>query len=173
MVKFSSEYRAKIVFEYLNGGGLGELAKKYGIGSKQTVLDWVNRYKKYGNKAFDIQNTKSVYDGKFKLAVLEWMERNGASLPETALHFNINTPSTIWTWKKTYEEIGIKALIKRRGRPEQMTAKNDHQQAKEEESSELERLKRENRMLRIENEYLKKLRALIQGPVDTGKSKRK
>jgi transposase len=174
MVKFSSEFREKVILEYLNGGGgTHELAKKYGIGSHQTVLDWVNRYKKYGEKAFEVRSPKDVYDGKFKLEVLEWMGRNRASLPETALHFDITTPSTIWSWKKKFDEKGVEALFKRRGRPKQMTATHEHQQEKIEESSELEKLQHENRMLRIENDYLKKLRALMQEPVDTDKSKRK
>lgn len=173
-MKFSSEYRRKVVLDYLNrGGGSIELAKKYGIGSHQTILDWVNRYKKFGDKAFDVRSPKDVYDGQFKLEVLEWMKRNRASLPETALHFNISTSSTIWSWQRTFEEEGVEALFKRRGRPKQMTAKHDDQQGKNEESSELEKLKRENRLLKIENEYLKKLRALIQESEDTDKSKRK
>ena len=174
MVKFSSEYREKVVLDYLNGGGGSkELAKKYGIGSHQTILNWVNHYKKYGDKAFDVRSPQDVYDGKFKLEVLEWMGRNRASLRETSLHFDITTPSTILSWKRKFEEKGVEALFKRRGRPIQMVAKNDRQQGKKEESSELEELKHENRMLRIENEYLKKLKALIQEPVDTDKSKRK
>ncbi len=174
MVKFSSEFRAKVVLEYLDGGGgTHELAKKYGIGSHTTILNWVNQYEKYGAKAFEIRSPKVVYDGKFKLEVLEWMWRNRASLPETALHFNISTPSTIWFWKRTYEEEGVEALYKRRGRPTQMTAKDKHQRGGNEDSSELEKLQRENRLLRIENEYLKKLRALIQESEDTDKNKRR
>jgi transposase len=174
MVKFSSEYREKVVLEYLNGGGSKELAKKYGIGSHQTILDWVNHYNKYGEKAFDLRSHERVYDGKFKLEVLEWMGRNRASLRETSLHFDITTPSTILSWKRKFDEEGVEALFKRRGRPIPMTANHhDHQQGKKEESSELEKLQRENRMLKIENEYLKKLRALMQEPVVTDKSKRK
>lgn len=174
MVKFSSEYRAKVVFEYLNGGGgTVELAKKYGIGSRQTILNWVNQFKKYGANAFEIRSHKYDYDGNYKLKVLEWMRSNRASLPETALHFNISSPSTIWVWNRKLEKEGVEALFKQRGRQKQMTANHDDHQEKNEESSELEKLKRENRLLRIENEYLKKLRALIQGPEDTDKSKRK
>jgi transposase len=174
MVKFSSEYREKVVLEYLNGGGGShELAKKYGIASHSTILNWVNQYKKYGDKAFNVLSPKSVYDGYFKLEALEWMRSNRASLPETALHFNISTPSTIWSWERKYEEKGVEALFNRRGRPKDMTANHKRNLGKEEEFSELEKLQRENRMLRIENEYLKKLRALMQEPVDTDKSKRK
>jgi transposase len=172
LVKFSSEYRKKVVLEYLNGGGgTNELAKKYGIGSHQTILDWVNHYTKYGDKAFDVRSPKDVYDGKFKVEVLEWMERNRASLRETSLHFDITTPSTILSWKRKFEEKGVEALFKRRGRPIQMKPNHDHQQGKNRESSELEKLQRENRLLRIENEYLKKLKALIQESEDTDKSK--
>jgi transposase len=174
MAKFSSEFREKVVLDYLSGGGGSEsLAKKYGIGSHKTILKWVNQYKKYGDNAFNVRTTKDVYDGNFKLEVLEWMRSNRASLSETALHFNISTVSTIWTWERKFEEQGVEALFKRRGRPKQMTAKNKRNKGKKEESSDLEKLQRENRMLRIENEYLKKLRALIQEPDDTDKSKRK
>jgi transposase len=173
LVKFSSEYREKVVLEYLNGRrGSNELAKKYGIGSHQTILDWVNRYEKYGDKSNVVRSPKSVYDGNFKLEVLKWMWSNRASLRETSLHFDISTPSTILSWERKYRENGVKALFKRRGRPIQMTANHhNHQQGKKEESSELEKLQRENRMLRIENEYLKKLRTLIQESVGTDKSK--
>ena len=165
MVKFSSEFREKVVLEYLSGrGGTKFLAKKYGIGSHQTILDWVNRYEKYGNKAFNIRSPKDVYDGKFKLEVLEWMKTNRASLPETALHFNISTPKYNLEVERKFEEKGIEALFKRRGRPKHMTATMIVNIGEKEEPFELEKLQRENRLLRIENEYLKKLRALMQEP---------
>lgn len=149
------------------------MAKKYGIGSHQTILDWVNRYQKYGNKASEVRSSKSVYDGNFKFEVLKWMWSNRASLRETSLHFNIPTPSTILRWERKYREKGVETLFNRRGRPKDMIANQENQQEKKEESTDLESLQRENRRLKIENEYLKKLRALIQESVDTDKSKRK
>ena len=50
---------------------------------------------------------------------------------------------------------------------------HEHFVIKEKEPTELEKVQRENRLLRIENEYLKKMRALIQEPKNTDKSKRK
>ncbi|MCM3569684.1 transposase, partial [Neobacillus mesonae] len=135
MVKFSSEFREKVVLDYLTGGGGSKLlAKKYSIGSHKTILKWVNQYKKYGDNAFNVRNNKDVYNGNFKLGVLEWMKSNKASLAETALHFNISTESTIWTWERKFEEQGVEALFKRRGRPKQMTAKNKSNKKKVEES---------------------------------------
>jgi transposase len=128
---------------------------------------------KIGGSSFDIRNSKYDYDGNFKLEVLKWMKTNRASLSETALHFDISTPSTVWFWQRKYEEKGVDALFKRRGRAKQMTNSPDQIQKKEEEPSELEKLQRENRLLKIENEYLKKLSALMQEPNNTDKSKRK
>ena len=174
MVKFSSEFREKVVLEFLEGGGTStSLAKKYGIGSHQTILNWVNQFKEYGGNSFDIRSSKYDYDGNFKLEVLKWKKRNRASLPETALHFDISAPSTIWSWERKLEEKGVEALFMRRGRAKHMTTSPDHKQGKKEEPSELEKLKRENRLLKIENEYLKKLKALMQEPDDIDKSKRK
>jgi transposase len=163
-----------VVLEFLKGKeSSNSLAKKYGIGSHRTILNWVNQFKEYGGSSFDIRSPKFDYDGNFKLEVLEWKKRNRASLPETALHFDISAPSTIWAWERKLEEKGIEALFMRRGRAKHMTTSPDHKQGKKEEPSELEKLKRENRLLKIENEYLKKLKALMQEPDDTDKSKRK
>jgi transposase len=101
------------------------------------------------------------------------MNTNRASLTETALHFNISTSSTILSWKRKFKENGVEALFNRRGRPELMKTNSERKKGRKEEPSELEKLQQENRLLRIENEYLKKLRALMQEPEDTDKSNRK
>ncbi|MCM2629807.1 transposase, partial [Lactiplantibacillus plantarum] len=52
------------------------------------------------------------------------------------------------------------ALFTRRGRANHMMTNHNHQARKQ--LSELERLKADNRALKVENEYLKKLEALVQ-----------
>lgn len=163
-----------VVLEYLTGtGSTHTLSKKYGIASHQTVLNWIHRYEKFGVEAFRIKGAKVDHDGSFKVKVLEWRHKNRASLSETALHFDISNVGTISSWQKKFDEGGKEALYKRRGRPGQMfkNPKDSHKGTKE--LSELERLQEENKLLKIENEYLKKLRALIQEPNHTDKSKRK
>ena len=173
MVKFSNEFRKKVVQEYLTGMGSTTLCKKYGVASRQTILDWVHRYEKYGVEAFQIRSSKFEYDGNFKAEVLKWRMENRASLTETALHFNISNAGTISTWEKKFHEKGIEALYERRGRPKQMTQNPKENKSTKNKLSEVERLKEENKLLKIENEYLKKLKALIQEPNYTDKSKRK
>ncbi len=139
------------------------LCKQYKVTSKPTVLDWVHRYQKFGVDAFQIRSPKFMYDGSSKVKVLEWRHKNRASLTETALHFDISNTGTISDWQKKFDEGGIEALYKRRGRPKQMLQNpKENKHTKTIELSELERLKEENKLLKIENEYLKKLDAVIQ-----------
>jgi transposase-like protein len=82
-----------------------------------------------------------------------------ASLTQAALHFNLSEPSTIHQWQRIFETEGVEALFRSRGRDPIMTG--DKQTKREKSLSELEKLKEENELLRIENEYLKKLKALV------------
>jgi transposase len=171
LVRFSSEFRKKVVQEYLTGLGSTTLCKKYGVASTQTILDWVHRYEKFGIEAFEVRSPKFQYDRSFKVKVLKWRMENKASLTETALHFDISNVGTISTWEKKFHEEGIEALNKQRGRPKQMIQNPKENKSTKNKLSELERLKEENKLLKIENEYLKKLKALIQEPNPIDKSK--
>ena len=81
----------------------------------------------------------------------------------------------MWTWEKKFAKEGVGALF----RGERTFRKDGEEiqgyQAIKEAGplAELEIVQRENRLLQIENEYLKKMKALIQEPKDTDKSKRK
>jgi len=91
--------------------------------------------------------------------VLNYLERTGASMIETAAVFNIPSHSTVRKWKQLFETGGIDALHpKEKGRPSMKKKVNQNQPA---EGSE-EALRVELERLRMENAYLKKLQALIQ-----------
>ncbi|XIF19394.1 MAG: IS3 family transposase [Acetilactobacillus jinshanensis] len=75
----------------------------YGIKGSATILNWVIKYKKYGRKGLVVSHTKKVYPLKYKLKVLNWMLLHHESYPETALHFNIAFPATVFTWERKLE----------------------------------------------------------------------
>ena len=165
MSKFSKEFKFRVVQEYLNSSvGIGQLARKYGIKSDASILKWVNQYQVFGEEGLEVRRPTFIYDGSFKVNVLKCLKTNNASLSETALHFNISEPSTIWAWKRKLEADGIDALYSVRGRPKIMSA--DKQGKNKKKQTELERLREENELLQIENDYLKKLRALVQSQRD-------
>lgn len=90
------------------------------------------------------------------------MIENGTSLFETAAIFNIPAPSTIIVWKKQFETQGIAALQSRKkGRPSMEKDSNKQSKQTPVEGS-VEALEARIQQLEMENEYLKKLNALVQ-----------
>jgi transposase len=89
------------------------------------------------------------------------MHITGASLRHTAAHFNIPSRNSIQKWERIYYEEGKEALYEeRRGRASKMSTKRPRKQKNNVANN--EELLTEVQRLRMENEYLKKLNALIQ-----------
>lgn len=151
MTKYSVNFKLKIVKEYLQGGRAADLSKKYQI-NNSNIFNWIQRYNKFGIEGLKIRNSGYDYDGNFKLTVLKWKEDHQATYSKTALHFDISNPGTIANWQKKYSDFGSRGLFKQ---PEYVLQNKS-------ELVQLKKLRHENHLLMIENEYLKKVQALIQ-----------
>ena len=160
MSKYSDEFKLMVV-QYHNKQKLGieSTAKYFNIPSVQTVRKWVKRYQEHGAKGL-LKNCKSSYSGSFKQNVVEYMHENHLSLQETAFHFNLGHHDIVNRWERIYYEEGPQGLyIERRGRSKNMSSKPRKKNLNKEVE---EDLIAENQRLRMENEYLKKLNALVQ-----------
>ncbi|GEC82776.1 transposase [Lysinibacillus sphaericus] len=94
--------------------------------------------------------------------VLNFMIEKGTSLNETAAIFKIPAPSTISAWRKQYETQGLDALqSKKKGRPS-MKKESNKQSKQAPVKVSTEALEARIKQLEMENEYLKKLNALVQ-----------
>ena len=156
---YSTEFKLEVVKRYLDEGiGLRRLAEQYHV-DKGDIQKWRNAYVEHGIEG--LCTTHGTYTGDFKVAVVEYMHNTGASIRQTAAHFNIPSFPTISNWERIYYERGKDALYEeRRGRASKMGKKlNGNPEKKLEEN---EDLLAEIQRLRMENEYLKKLNALIQ-----------
>lgn len=156
---YSAELKLEIVQKYLHGeGGLKKLAEEYHI-YKGDIQKWRDAYLEYGMEGL---NTKPrTYTGDFKVSVVEYMNNTGTSLRKTAAHFNIPCRDLISRWERIYYEEGKEALYEeRRGRASKMGVKRPRKPKKDINAN--EDLLAEVQRLRMENEYLKKLNALVQ-----------
>lgn len=159
--KYSNEFKLKVVREYLEGknGGAKTLATKYGISYSQ-VWQWIHLYKEGGIEF--LTNTQHTYSGDFKVHVVEYMQQHCMSLKQATAHFGIHGNHTVEKWERIYYEEGIEALCEeRRGRSRNMSDKKPGRPPKKD-VNENEDLLKEVQRLRMENEYLKKLIALVQ-----------
>ena len=160
MSKYSNQFKLKVVQYYLDKDhGFKETARHFNIASKTSVKLWVKKYEEHGVKGL-IKNKKSSYSGDFKQKVIEYMHANHLSCQETTYHFNLGSTSVVTKWERIYYEEGPQALYKANcGRPKKMSSKP---KKKESDKNVEKDLIAEVEYLRMENEYLKKLNALVQ-----------
>lgn len=160
MSKYSNEFKLEVIKYYLEENhSYRECCKKFNIPSMTPIKRWVDKYKLYGIEGI-MNPLKSSYSGNFKQKVVEYMHDNHLSATETANCFRLAGADVVLRWERVYYEEGPQALYKeRRGRSRNMSAKPKKKKLKKEVE---EDLIEEVQRLRMENEYLKKLNALVQ-----------
>lgn len=95
MTKYSPEFKLHVVNDYLKGTlGYASLAKKYQIPDKKQIYTWVRKYKQNGKSGLESKE-KQDYRGEFKLNILNYMKKTGASDSMTTNHFGISDTGTL------------------------------------------------------------------------------
>jgi len=119
-----------------------------------SVLKWIVRsYHEHGENG---QSSHAYsWSAEQKYQVLEYMHTNHVSCQETGIQFGISGSSTVRQWEQRYLENGIEGLENKKKGRKPRTPKPKPPKTREEEL--LERIED----LEIENEYLKKLNALV------------
>lgn len=99
--KYSKELKIETVKRYLNGeGSCNYLANE--IGADHTVIaDWVQRYQKSGDSAFDYKKHNSSYTKEFKMKVVESYLNGEGSMRDVAAKFSISK-TNVKKWVKQY-----------------------------------------------------------------------
>ena len=157
--KYSTELKLEIVQRYIKDGiGLKTLAKEYFV-CVGDIQKWRDAY--LANGVAGLCTKHGTYSGEFKVSVVEYMQNTGASIRKTAAYFNIPSYTTVANWERIYHENGKEALFEeRRGGASKMRIKKTQKVKKQTDVN--KDLLAEVQRLRMENEYLKKLNALIQ-----------
>lgn len=172
MTQLTVEEKIKAVQRYLNGTeGYRNLALQLGVEPKKFHY-WIKKFEYHGEKAFKEGYTS--YKTAFKLDVLNYMNDQGTSIRETAAIFNLSTPTVLLSWKKRMDLGGSDALeLKKKGRPSMKKESSKRSKQVPVESS-TKALEARIKQLEMENEYLKKLNALVQNKEESpNKTKRK
>jgi transposase len=151
-----------LVKEYLEGdSSYRSVAKKYNIPTT-SLRGWVSIFNHFGeDRILNHASYQSTYSFQFKLDVLSFMDRTGASVSDTAIQFDITSPSMISNWRKTILKGDLGVLNKTKGLSLMSNKSNNR---KDKEMTREQQLERENELLRLEVEYLKKLRAFQMDP---------
>ena len=159
-MKHSYELRLKAVLNVTEGHmTIGTSAKLSGINSKD-LSTWVRLYERYGSEGLIMK--QGTYSRDFKKHAVEYMHKNQLSLRLAAVELGVPRHNTLSNWERIYYEEGPEALYRdSRGRKRSMSSGKPKKQ-KELNNQTEEDLIAEVQRLRMENEYLKKLNALVQ-----------
>ena len=156
---YSTFTQKSAVEDYLSGkGSILTICKKYQIRSTTQLKKWIKKYNGHmklkasgiGGKLVMTEGRKTTYEER--IAIVQYCIETQNNYTETSEKFQVSYQQ-VYTWLKKYEELGIDALLDRRGRSKPVK-----------EMSELERLRMENRLLKAQNKrqememhFLKKL----------------
>ena len=149
------------LLEYMHmledGYSINYISRKYGICKTRLEKLWL-LYQKQGAQVLHRQAYTRA-NGEFRRTIVLDIENNGISLVQASIKYGVSV-SRLSVWLKTYRAGGIEALsiTKKRGRPPGMGRPKKVQKPE----TELERLQRENRELKIEVSLLKKVKALVE-----------
>lgn len=162
MPKISNKIKLEAIQRVVEDGmSVSVSAKLAGI-NKSTLQEWVKLYQEHGVDGVIKQDGKNKkYTGEFKIEVVEYAHTNHLSAIDASTHFGLSTKALFLKWERIYYEEGPQALLEeRRGRASKMG--KDVGRKKELPDQTKEDLIAEVQRLRMENEYLKKLQALVQ-----------
>jgi transposase len=154
--RFTEQEKVDAVQLYLTGGyTYQEVADLIGI-DKRAFRFWTALYLKHGREALAPRDGCAVHSEAFKMEVLHYRWKTGASYFLTAVEFNLGSVATVPKWEKQLQGNEAKtSFIPGKGTENMPHKKSAKDMSPKEMEKELE-------FLRMENAYLKKLRALVQ-----------
>ena len=164
MAKYSTEFKTRVVEEYLEGYvSLKNLAEKYKLPHQEVARRWVNTYKSLGYEGLEVSRKNNNYSFEFKFNVVNLYLTGEMSYQSLANELKINNPAIITGWVKNFREKGIEGLKpKKRGRPSSMTKDKNKEKEKlkkeysKEEIDEIAELKDKLYWAQMQIDFLKK-----------------
>ena len=141
-----------------DGYSIDHIHRKFGIGKGRLQSLWL-LYQEHGTSVLR-RKPYTQPSGELKQQIVLDIEKNHLTLVQASLKYGVSA-ARLSVWLKIFREQGIDALLitKKRGRPPGM---GRPRKKKPEEMTELERLRRENHLLKLELEIRKKAQALVE-----------
>lgn len=156
---YSAQLKTQAVIDYLDGkGSLDDICIKYKISAIGILQQWIKKYN--GHKIFKSHSTKGdklMTNGRKttyeeRIEIVSFCIANAHDYNLTSNKFNVSYQQ-VYTWVKKYNKDGYTALVDRRGKNKSFEELSESEKF----SAQLKLLEAENRRLKMENDFLKKL----------------
>ena len=154
---YSEEIKRSAVEEYLSGqGSLLSVSGKYRISTPSLLLEWVRVYhrhnKSHAEEEEAVMAKRRNYTLEERTEIVKEHLETGKSISELAAEHNL-VYHLLYDWVKKYKEKGLSGLEDRRG---QRTVSQAPRTPEEELRVRIAQLERENYLLKMERDLLKK-----------------
>ena len=158
--KLTREDKIEIYERRKNGETISSLAKAFDV-YKSTIEYLIALIKKHG---YDIlRDAKNrVYSKDFKLQTINRVLVNHESPRQVAIDIGLASNGILHNWLSKFKENGYNVIEKKKGRKSKSMTKPKKSDKILLEKDKIKQLEDEIIYLKAENEYLKKLRALVQ-----------
>ena len=160
MSKLTREDKIEIYKRRVKGETISSLAKSFNV-RKSNIEYLIALIKRHGYNI--LRNDKNrLYSKEFKLQTIARILINHESINSVALDIGLASASILYNWISKFKENGYNVIEKRKGRKTKSMTKPKKINKILSEKDRIKQLEKENLYLKAENEYLKKLRALVQ-----------
>ncbi|NFA44599.1 transposase [Clostridium botulinum] len=156
---YSDSLKLKAVEDYLAGkGSLRSICNIYGISCPRVLRDWIKKYnghnieesrKRQGDRIMT-NGRKTTYEERIK--IVAFCIANNDDYQETADKFKVSYQQ-VYAWVRKYKNNGCEALLDRRGKRKEAINLSESEKL----SMQLKLIEAENKRLKMENDFLKKL----------------
>lgn len=159
---YSDEIKKQAITDFRNNNGsLREICIRYNISSHSILRKWIKQYNcgticsSYRTKGAVIMNSgrKTTYEERIE--IVSFCIANADDYKLTADKFKVSYQQ-VYGWVKKYKKNGYSALVDRRGKHK---LSNDLSESARY-SIQLKLLEAENKKLKMENDFLKKLKEI-------------
>lgn len=143
---YSEEFKRRAVEDYLAGGGsLMDICQKYGIKSTRQLRNWILKYNSHERlNTSRTGGTLVMTKGRAttfheRVEIVRYCIEHQHNYAQTAERFQVSYQQ-VYSWTNKYLKFGVDALQDRRGK-----------RKSEDQMSELEKLRAQNKLLQAEN----------------------
>ena len=162
-MKLKLEDKLKIIELYKDGFSISKISKQFKV--SECIIKKIERqYREHGIASFKEKEKNSKYPVTFKMEIIQRV-LDGESISSIAAELCISR-GMMYSWLNKYKELGYNSLIeKKKGRPPKMKPKNNETKLDipmDEKDKRIKELEERNAQLEMENDLLKKLKALVQ-----------
>lgn len=162
MAKLTKEQKQTIYNERKKGKTISQLSEEYGI--RKSNIDYlINLVDVHG---FNIlrNGRNNTYSRQLKQEIIDKVLIHHQSIYSTAIEHGFSSPGMLVNWIRSFKKNGNVIVEKTRGRRSTTMKKNQTEKKYEEMTIEEKNVHNEKQIqyLKAENEYLKKLRAVVQ-----------